>query len=187
MEILATPIPDLVVIRLAVNRDERGFFTETWRDDWTRTLNLRQPFVQDNHARSETRGVLRGLHYQAPPYAQSKLVWVTRGAVYDVAVDLRAGSPTYGHWHGQVLSEQNMLRFFLPRGFAHAYLTLEPGTEFQYKVDNYYAPEAEGGVRWDDPGLAIRWPVTSPLLSAKDQALPLMETLQSPFVYREKQ
>lgn len=187
MDLLATEIPDLFILQPAAHKDERGFFIETWRDDWGRKLRLPQPFVQDNHARSEAKGVLRGLHFQKPPHAQSKLVWVTRGAVYDVAVDLRAGSPTYGNWRGVILSAENMLRLFLPRGFAHAYLTLEPGTEFHYKVDSYYAPESEGGLRWDDPTLNISWPARSPLLSEKDTALPLMETFQSPFLYRNKQ
>jgi len=130
---------------------------------------------------------LRGLHFQLPPHTQSKLVWVTRGAVYDVAVDLRKDSPSYGQWHGLVLSEENMLRFFIPHGFAHGYMVLEADTEFHYKVDAYYAPQSEGGILWNDPALAIAWPALSPVLSPKDKLLPLMSSFETPFTYRKKQ
>ncbi len=183
MRILPTDIPDLCLLEPRVYRDSRGFFMETWREDWLRALGVKRPFIQDNHARSEEKGVLRGLHFQAPPHAQGKLVWVTAGAVYDVAVDLRKGSPAYGRFHGAVLSAENFLRFYIPPGFAHGYMTLTPGTEFCYKVDNYYAPEAEGGIRWDDPDLGIAWPGESPLLSDKDASQPLFKDMQTPFVY----
>jgi len=111
---------------------------------------------------------------------------VTRGAVYDVAVDLREGSPTYGNWHGLVLSEENMLRFFIPVGFAHGYMVLEPDTAFHYKVDAYYAPQSEDGILWNDPALAIAWPAISPVLSPKDKDLPLMRSFETPFKYRNK-
>ena len=187
MEIITTEIPGLVIINLNLHKDDRGFFVETWREEWSKKLKLESPFIQDNHARSEQKGVLRGLHFQTPPHAQSKLVWVGRGAVYDVAVDLRKGSPTYGKWHGLVLSEENMLRFFIPRGFAHGYMTLEQGTEFHYKVDAYYAPGHEGGIRWDDPELAIPWPGLVPVMAERDRTLPLISSLESPFIYRKKQ
>ena len=187
MQILSTDIPGLCSFQLDVHRDERGFFVETWREEWSKKLGLPHPFVQDNHARSEAKGVLRGLHFQAPPHAQSKLVWVSRGAVYDVAVDLRLGSPTYGKWHGIVLSEANMTRFFLPRGFAHGYMTLEEGTEFHYKVDAYYSPAHEGGIRYDDPALSIPWPALPPVISPKDRDLPSIDSFESPFTYRKKQ
>lgn len=181
MEIIHSHIPDLITIKLAPHKDERGFFVETWRDEWAQKLKLTAPFIQDNHARSESRGVLRGLHFQRPPHAQSKLVWVTRGAVYDVAVDLRRSSPTYGKWYGLVLSEENMLRYFIPAGFAHGYMVLEPGTEFHYKVNAYYAPGSEGGLCWNDPSLGITWPQLEPTLSEKDKLLPLMNSFESPF------
>ncbi|MDL2316514.1 dTDP-4-dehydrorhamnose 3,5-epimerase [Desulfovibrio sp. OttesenSCG-928-A18] len=187
MRVSPTEIADLLIVHIEAHRDARGFFAETWREEWGEKLGLARPFVQDNHARSEHKGVLRGLHFQKPPAAQSKLVWVTRGAAYDVAVDLRKGSPTYGRWHGQLLSEENMLRFFIPRGFAHGYMTLEPGTEFQYKVDARYSPEHECGIRWDDPDLAVSWPALEPVLSAKDGGLPLLRHVDSPFVYRKEQ
>ena len=157
---------------------------ETWREEWGAELGLSGPCIQDNHARSEQAGVLRGLHFQAPPQAQSKLVWASRGAIYDVAVDIRRGSPTFGKWQGIILSEENKLRFFVPRGFAHGYLTLEPGTEVHYKVDAYYSPEHEGGIRYNDPGLGIPWPLEGVILSEKDNILPLLGSFDSPFVYQ---
>lgn len=187
MRIQATAIPDLYLAEINAHKDSRGFFTETWRDTWAAKLHFKGAFVQDNHARSEKAGVLRGLHFQAPPAAQAKLVWVTRGAVYDVAVDIRKNSPTYGQWHGVVLSEANMLRFFVPEGFAHGYLTLEAGTEVQYKVSTYYSAEHEGGIRYDDPQLNIAWPDFRLILSDKDKSLPLIKDFASPFSYRNKQ
>ena len=183
MRIVPTPVPGLLVLEPAVHRDERGFFMETWRDTWLETLGPVRPFVQDNHACSVARGVLRGLHFQHPPHAQGKLVWVSKGAVLDVAVDLRKGSPAYGHWHAELLSAENARRFYLPRGFAHGYMTLEPDTEFHYKVDNYYAPDAEDGIRWDDPDLAIVWPEIPPVLSDKDSVLPFFSSLMTPFIF----
>lgn len=184
MQIEHTGIPGLCILKPAVHSDPRGFFMESWREEWSEALGLPAPFVQDNHARSEEAGVLRGLHYQSPPQAQSKLVWATRGAIYDVAVDIRRDSPTYGTWHGLVLSEENKLRFFVPRGFAHGYMTLEPGTEVNYKVDSYYSPSHEGGIRYDDPALGIPWPVAEAVLSPKDKLLPFLKMLDSPFVYQ---
>ena len=187
MRVYPTSIPDLVTVAMPVFRDSRGFFAETWRNEWAAKLGLEDGFVQDNHARSETKGVLRGLHFQKPPHEQAKLVWVTAGAVFDVAVDIRTGSPTFGQWYGIVLSPDNMLRLFIPKGFAHGYMCLEPGSEFHYKVDAYYNPESEGGIRYDDPELGIAWPGESPVLSEKDRALPLMSAFTSPFIYRNKQ
>ncbi len=186
MRILSTPIPDLLVFEPVAHRDERGFFMETWRGEWREALGLSHDFVQENHARSESSGVVRGLHFQLPPHTQGKLLWVVAGSVYDVAVDLRKGSPSYGRWHGLALSAANALRFWVPRGFAHGYMTLEPGTEVQYKVDAYYAPASEGGIRWDDPSLAVPWPDIPALLSSKDKGLPLLEAFDSPFIYRKK-
>ena len=186
MEIISTKIPGLMSLKLNPYKDERGFFVETWREEWAKKLKLERPFIQDNHAKSAAKGVLRGLHFQRPPHAQSKLVWVTRGAVYDVAVDIREGSPTYGKWHGLVLSEENMLRFFIPAGFAHGYMVLEPDTAFHYKVDAYYAPQSEDGILWNDPALAVAWPAISPVLSPKDKDLPLMRSFETPFKYRNK-
>ena len=183
MRVSKTDIPDLLIVSLDVHKDHRGFFAETWRDTWGELIRLDAPFVQDNHARSEQRGVLRGLHFQKPPHAQAKLIWVGRGAVYDAVVDLRLHSPAYGKWYGLVLSEENMLRLFVPKGFAHGYMTLEPGTEVHYKVNAFYKPDHDAGIRWDDPALAIPWPGIVPVLSDKDKRLPALADLESPFVY----
>ena len=182
MRVSPTDLPGLLIVSLDVHKDHRGFFAETWRDKWAELIQQGAPFVQDNHVRSEERGVLRGLHFQKPPHAQAKLIWVSRGAVYDAVVDLRLGSPTYGKWYGLVLSEENMLRLFVPRGFAHGYMTLEPGTEVQYKVNAYYKPDHDAGIRFDDPALEIPWPDLRPVLSEKDKLLPLLADLESPFV-----
>jgi len=171
MQIIPTPIPDLVEVRLDVHRDPRGYFVEAWRESWRRELGC-APFVQDNHSSSTDPGVLRGLHYQRAPKAQAKLVRVARGRAWDVAVDLREGSPTFGRHHAVELSaaDQNML--FVPRGFAHGFLTLEPETHVCYKLTEYYAPRHEGGVRWDDPALAIEWPMEPAVLSERDRQWP---------------
>ena len=187
MRVVETGISDLVILELVVHRDHRGFFAETWRDEWRTAIGQKAPFIQDNHACSVERGVLRGLHFQAPPHAQAKLVWVTKGSVYDVAVDIRKGSPTYGKWKGLVLSAENALRFFVPHGFAHGYMTLTPDSEVHYKVDAYYDRASEGGLCWNDPALGIDWPDISPVLSEKDTIQPLLTSLDSPFIYRNKQ
>lgn len=182
MKILQTPLAGLCILEPKVHRDHRGFFVETWRDQWLESIGAQHPFVQDNHARSEEAGVVRGLHYQAPPAAQSKLIWATQGAIYDVAVDIRLGSPTYGKAFGIELSSENFLRLYVPRGFAHGYMTLVPGTEVNYKVDSVYSPAHEGGIIWNDPALQIAWPKTvAPILSEKDTALPALAECASPF------
>ena len=176
-----TGFDNLLMLTPKVFRDERGFFLETYRQSVFRDLGIAIHFVQDNHARSEQPGVVRGLHFQSPPHAQAKLVWVTRGAVFDVAVDLRASSSTFGRWFGCRLDTENFMRLYIPRGFAHGYMTLEPGTEFQYKVDAPYMPEADRGIRWNDPDLAVAWPDRIPILSSKDQTLPLWRNFRTPF------
>lgn len=163
------------------HQDDRGFFMESWRDEWYAQLEIPFPFIQDNHARSKEKGVLRGLHFQCPPYAQSKLIWVTRGAILDVVVDLRKSSPTHGQWFSIRLSAENGTRLYVPRGFAHGYLTLQQETEVQYKVDAYYNPQHEGGLLWNDPELAISWGIATPVLSPKDSELPALHDLDSPF------
>lgn len=183
MRVTQTGLPGLVVLEPKVFRDDRGFFLETYNEALFRTLGIDAHFVQDNHAYSTRPGVLRGLHFQLPPHAQAKLVWVIRGRVLDVAVDLRVGSPTFGKHFAVELSAENMLRFFVPRGFAHAYVTLTPDTEFLYKVDGPYAPAADAGIIWNDPDLGIAWPVAEPQLSPKDAALPRLKDFKSPFVY----
>jgi len=185
VEVLQTGIPGLVVIQPKVFPDNRGFFLETYSRRAFAAAGLDYDFVQDNHARSGPKGVLRGLHFQRPPSAQAKLVWVVRGAVFDVAVDLRRGSPTFGRWYGIELSAENFSRLMLPRGFAHGYVTLTENAEFMYKVDAPYSPGDDGGIAWNDPDIAVRWPVADPVLSEKDKAQPLLAKAGSPFTYGE--
>lgn len=169
-----TGIDGLVVIEPRVFPDDRGFFVESYKASDFAAAGIPVPFVQDNHSRS-SRGTLRGLHYQNPPHAQGKLVRVTRGAVWDVAVDLRPASPSFGRWHGLELSEHNHLMFYIPPGFAHGFLALQDNSELQYKCTAEYHGPADAGLRWDSPLLGIQWPDLgmAPLLSPKDLALPL--------------
>ena len=183
MRIEFTEFPGLAVITPKVHQDERGFFLETYRRDKLQAAGLPWDFTQANHARSETPGVLRGLHYQAPPTAQAKLVWVTAGEVFDVVVDIRRGSPTFGRHFSIKLAAHEFTRLLVPKGFAHGYVTLTPGVEFQYMVDAYYSPAHEEGIAWDDPDLGIDWPVAEPLLSGKDKLLPRLKDIVSPFSF----
>lgn len=186
MEVSQTDIPGLVVVKPKVFRDNRGFFLETYSRAAFAAAGLDYDFVQDNHARSGARGVLRGLHFQRPPATQAKLVWVVRGAVYDVAVDLRAGSPTYKKWFGIELSEDNFLRLMVPRGFAHGYVTLTDDAEFMYKVDAPYSPADDGGIAWNDPEIGVDWPIADPILSEKDARQPLLAEVGTPFLYDDR-
>ncbi len=165
--------------------DDRGWFSETYNQRSLAAVGVTGAFVQDNHAYSRQRFVLRGLHFQAPPAAQTKLVRCVAGAIWDVAVDIRRGSPTYGQHVAAELTAQNGWQLLVPRGYAHGYVTLRPDTEVQYKVDAYYAPETEGGVVWDDPDLALPWPLEgeTPMVAAKDAALPKFAGFESPFEY----
>ena len=172
MEFIKTDIDGLVLIKPRVHADIRGFFLESYSASQFSAGGIGCVFVQDNHSRSVPAGVLRGLHFQTPPFEQSKLVRVIRGAAFDVAVDLRRGSPTFGRWRAFELSERNFDMLFIPRGFAHGFCTLEENTEIVYKVDNPYSPANDAGVIWNDPELAIDWPVSGPVLSDKDRTLP---------------
>ena len=156
--------------------DERGFFSETWNAASWREAGIDLDFVQDNHSLSRERGVLRGLHFQADPFAQDKLVRVTRGAVFDVAVDIRRESPGFGKWVGATLSAAEWNQLLIPKGFAHGFVTLEPGTEVQYKVTAPYSAEHDRAIRFDDPAIGIEWPVAAGelILSPKDRAAPLL-------------
>lgn len=156
--------------------DERGFFSEVWNAARWREAGVDLDFVQDNHSLSRDRGVLRGLHYQVEPVAQDKLVRVTRGSVFDVAVDIRAGSATFGEWVGMVLSAAEWNQLLVPKGFAHGFVTVEPDTEVQYKVTAPYSPDHERAIRFDDPAIGIDWPIQAGelILSAKDRAAPLL-------------
>jgi dTDP-4-dehydrorhamnose 3,5-epimerase len=174
MKVTRTAIDGLLVLEPKVFGDERGFFLESFnQQSFDAAVGQEVRFVQDNHSRS-ARGVLRGLHYQLPPHAQGKLVRVTQGAVFDVAVDLRRSSPSFGRWVGVELSGQNHKQLWLPPGLAHGFLVTSDSADFLYKTTGYYAPEAERGVRWDDPAIGIAWPALdgAPILSAKDAAAP---------------
>lgn len=175
MKAIDTAIADVKIIEPAVFADDRGFFFESFsKAKFEAAVGKSVDFVQDNHSRSG-RGVLRGLHYQLPPHAQAKLVRVVVGEVYDVAVDIRQSSPTFGQWVGVLLSADNKRQLWIPEGFAHGFLTLSDHVEFLYKTTNYYAPESDRGIRWDDPRIGIDWNLTGqPTLSPKDQRQPLL-------------
>lgn len=185
MDITATEIPGVLLLKPRHFRDARGYFVETYNQRGAHAAGLAADFVQDNQAFSRQRGTVRALHFQAPPHAQAKLVRVLRGSIYDVAVDLRAGSPSYGRWVATTLTAQGGEQIFVPRGFGHGYCTLEADTEVAYKVDDYYAPDCDRGLIWNDPTLAIDWPVTASaaVLSDKDQKLPRFADFVSPFRY----
>ena len=176
-------IADVVLVVPKRFGDSRGFFAETFRANLFDEHRVAGPFVQDNHAYSADAGVLRGLHFQEPPMAQAKLVRCIRGAIFDVAVDIRKSSATYGQYVSAELTAENGAQLYLPAGFAHAYLTLTTDCEVEYKVTNYYAPETEGGLAWDDPAIGIDWPLPNgaPSLSQKDSRLPSLAEFESPF------
>lgn len=188
MDVQSLAIPEVKLVTPRRFSDDRGFFSETYNARAFRAAGIDVDFVQDNHSYSAKAGTVRGLHYQAPPHAQSKLVRVLRGAVIDVAVDARKASPTFGQWVRATLSADNGRQLFVPKGFLHGFLTLEPDTEVAYKVDAFYDRESDGAVCWDDPDLAIDWTPESgsagafaPLLSAKDAAAPAWAAFSSPF------
>ena len=180
MEIIKTKIPDLLIIKPAVFKDERGYFFESYSKGKFLNQGIDKNFVQDNESKS-VKGVLRGLHFQKPPYSQGKLVRVMKGAVLDVAVDLRKSSPTYGKWASIELTEDNKFMYWIPPGFAHGFITLEDDTVFFYKCTNVYNKESEGSLRWNDPDLNIDWGLSNPILSEKDQVSPLFKGFESPF------
>jgi dTDP-4-dehydrorhamnose 3,5-epimerase len=176
MKVTRTAVPGVLILEPKVFGDERGFFMESFNQRaFNEAVGYEVSFVQDNHSRS-SKGVLRGLHYQRPPHAQGKLVRVTRGCVFDVAVDIRKDSPTYGKWVGVELSDENHRQLWVPAGLAHGFLVMSETADFLYKTTDYYAPQAEGSVRWNDPDLAIEWPAIGlePSLSPKDAEAPYL-------------
>lgn len=187
MEVIKTAIDGVVIIEPKVFGDHRGYFFESFSESRFNELVRETRFVQDNESKSRY-GVLRGLHFQKPPYAQSKLVRVVKGAVMDVAVDIRKGSPTFGKHVAVELTEDNHRQFFIPRGFAHGFVVLTDEVIFQYKCDNYYAPEYEGAIAWDDPDLGIDWkiPAEDVILSAKDTCHPRLKDAEWLFDYSEE-
>ncbi len=179
-----TKIPEVKIFTPKRFGDDRGFFMESWNRKLFAEHGIDVDFVQDNHSLSANVGTLRGLHYQSPPHAQDKLVRVVKGAVFDVAVDIRIGSPTYGKWVGVELSAANNKQLFIPKGFLHGFVTLMPDTEFLYKCSDYYAPECDGAVRFDDPDIGIDWGRNAGFtLSDKDKNAPSFKDFKSPFTY----
>lgn len=185
MQVTATALPEVRLIVPKRFGDDRGYFAETWNARGFAGAGLDIGFVQDNESLSRDAGTLRGLHYQAPPYAQTKLVRVVAGSVLDVAVDVRIGSPRFGQSVAVVLSAENGHQLLVPRGFLHGFLTLEPATHVIYKVDNFYDAKADGGVIWNDPDLGIDWGIDpgAVILSGKDTVAARLADWQSPFVY----
>lgn len=177
-------IPEVVLITLTPFADARGFFVERYKRSSYLAAGIEEVFVQDNHSFS-LLGVLRGLHYQAPPHAHSKLVGVIHGEVLDVALDIRRGSPSYGQWVSAALSSENRRQLYVPKGFAHGFRVLSETAHVVYKLSGEHAPEAEGGVLWNDPALGIAWGEGEPRLSARDRRQPTLAEADSPFVYGE--
>ena len=175
MNIIKTKLNDVLILEPKIFGDERGWFMESWTDRTLKDAGIDISFVQDNHSFSAVKGTLRGLHYQLNPMCQAKLIRCTRGELWDVAVDIRKGSPQYGQWIGVYLSAENKRQVLVPRGFAHGFITLTDDVEVQYKADNYYAPECDGNIRWNDPDIGIEWPIEPVILSPKDAAAPLLK------------
>ncbi len=176
-------IPDMVLIEGKAFGDERGFFMEMYKRSEFSKYGITQIFVQDNHSHS-VRGVLRGLHYQKQPAAQAKLISVIRGEVLDVAVDIRKGSPSYGCWVSEILSQRNHRILYVPEGFAHGFLVLSEVTDVVYKVTSEYSPQAERGIIWNDPSIGIDWPIKEPLLVRKDTQFPILKEADNNFIYQ---
>lgn len=187
MKLESTPLAGVLILTPKRFGDARGFFCESYSAQNFAKNGLNFNFVQDNHSLSMQVGTVRGLHFQAPPHAQTKLVRCGRGRLFDVAVDIRKGSPTYGQWTGVELSFENGKQLLVPQGFLHGFSTLEPETEIVYKCDDYYAPDCDGAVRFDDPDIGIDWHMEEreAVLSDKDATAPFLKDFDSPFVYKE--
>ncbi|WP_054942204.1 dTDP-4-dehydrorhamnose 3,5-epimerase [Paenibacillus ihuae] len=184
MNFTKTNLEGVIVVEPAVFGDHRGWFMETYNEAKFQDQSLDYKFVQDNQSYSAVKGTLRGLHFQLNPKAQTKLVRCTRGSIYDVAVDIRQGSPSYGKWFGVELTAENKKQLLIPKGFAHGFITLTEDVEVQYKCDELYAPECDGGILWNDPDIGIEWPINvTPVLSAKDEKAPLLKDVSHNFVY----
>lgn len=181
MNVTPLKLTDAFLLEPVVHGDHRGFFMESYNDLQFKQHGISYNFIQDNQSLSAEAGVLRGLHYQLSPKAQTKLVRVLAGAIYDVIVDIRKSSPTFGQWVGVILSEHNHRQLLVPKGFAHGFCTLVPNTQVLYKVDEYYSPENDRGILWNDPALGIDWPTSNPTLSDKDQRHPLLKDAEMNF------
>lgn len=188
MQFEALEIPDVKLIKPKRFGDSRGYFSEVFKDEWFRSHIENVTFVQDNESLSAAVGTVRGLHFQSKPFAQGKLIRCTRGALFDVAVDIRQGSPHFGRWIGATLSAENGHQLWVPAGFAHGFMTLEPETAISYKVTAAYSPDHDQGVKWDDPVIAVQWPtVAETILSDKDARLPPLSELPAYFHYRPQE
>ncbi|SDW99265.1 dTDP-4-dehydrorhamnose 3,5-epimerase [Ruegeria halocynthiae] len=187
MDLVPLAIQEIKLITPKRFGDHRGFFSETYNLDSFTACGIDTVFVQDNHSLSGTSGTIRGLHFQSPPKAQAKLVRCGHGRLFDVAVDIRKGSPTFGRWVGEELSFENGRMMLVPAGFAHGFMTLEPDTEIIYKCSEVYAPETEGAIRWDDPDIGIIWPLdmAEPQLSDKDSVAPFLREIETPFTIED--
>ncbi len=187
MKVIDTKLKDVKIIEMDVFGDHRGFFTESYTRQKLSNAGIDIDFLQDNHSLSVEPGVLRGMHFQTEPKAQTKLVRTTTGVIYDVLVDMREGSPTYGKWEGYILSEYNHRQLLVPKGFAHGFVTLAPNCNVQYKVDEYYSKENDGGIAFNDPAIGIEWPmpVDKLVLSEKDMQHPTLAEFDNPFIYGE--
>ncbi|MCG0045547.1 dTDP-4-dehydrorhamnose 3,5-epimerase [Priestia megaterium] len=183
MNIIKTKFEDAILIEPKVFGDHRGFFTESYNKEIFQQNGIDMDFIQDNHSLSQQPGTLRGMHYQLNDKAQTKLVRVTRGAIYDVILDIRKGSPTYGEWQGFILSADNKRQLLVPKGFAHGFCTIVENTEVQYKVDELYSPEHDRGIAWNDPALNIDWPFNNPVLSDKDTKHPTLAEADNNFTW----
>ncbi|PWW31282.1 dTDP-4-dehydrorhamnose 3,5-epimerase [Cytobacillus oceanisediminis] len=184
MKLIETNLKEIILIEPEVYGDHRGWFMETYNNIKFKAAGIDYNFFQDNQSFSASSGTLRGLHYQLNPKAQTKLVRCTIGSIYDVAVDIRKGSPTYGQWYGTVLSSDNKKQLLIPKGFAHGFMTLTEGAEVQYKVDEVYSPENDRGILWSDPEIDITWPKgINPVLSSKDEKAPLLKDAENNFNY----
>ncbi len=182
MKITKTKLDGVVVIEPDVFGDNRGFFMESWNKKKMEEAGLFYDFVQDNHSKSTVKGTLRGIHFQKGDKAQAKLVRCVKGAVLDIAVDLRKNSPTFKQWVSVELSAENKKQLLIPRGFGHGFVTLTDDVEFLYKADNYYAPEADAGIRWNDPDIGVEWGIENPILSEKDKKNPFFRNLFEDFL-----
>lgn len=183
MEVIQAALPEVKILIPRMFGDSRGWFMESWSKRQMEALGLNFDFIQDNHSYSAQLGTLRGLHLQLSPYAQAKLVRCARGAILDVAVDIRSGSPRYGKWTSVELSADNKRQLLIPRGFAHGFVTLTDDVEILYRADNYYTPEADRSIAWNDPDIGVDWGVKCPILSEKDRNAPLLKDSDANFIY----
>lgn len=187
MNFIETTLAGVYILEPIIHGDPRGWFIESYSDEQFEKANLNLRFVQDNHSFSASKGTLRGLHYQLSPKAQTKLIRCTKGCIFDVAVDIRKGSPTFGEWFGIELSAENKKQLLVPKGFAHGFMTVTDDVEVQYKVDELYSPENDRGIIWNDPEIGIKWPIDiKPILSQKDEKAPLLKEAENNFVYGKK-